>query len=119
MIIHGREVGLRFTSGASAEIAKLCPNNDIGRMDELFADTSNVPKMLDLIASMAAALNKGYELNKKYEQPGYEPNPISVEELMTLDMDELLKLEEDIISVMGTQSKGEIETETPKGAKKK
>lgn len=119
MKIHGKEIGLRFTCGASAKISKLCPNGDIGRMNELFADSSNIEKMMEVIGTMAVALNEGYELNRKYEVEGYEPNPITFEEVMTINIDELATLQEEIIDVMTADAKGEIEIEPPKGAKKK
>ena len=35
MQVHGREVGFRFTVGASAKISDLCPDGDISRLGEV------------------------------------------------------------------------------------
>ena len=117
MLIHGRDIHFMLTCGASAEISKLCPNNDLSRMGELFADSSDLVKMLDVIGTMAVALNKGYEMNQKFIAPGYEPNPITFEEVMTLTVDELAKLQDELINVMVGDLAGEVEVEPPKGKK--
>ena len=35
MQVHDREVGFRFTVGASAKISDLCPDGDISRLGEM------------------------------------------------------------------------------------
>lgn len=117
MKIHGRDIGLRFTCGASSRVASLCPENDISRLGELFGEGKDIVKMMEIIMALVEALNEGYELNRKYEEPGYEPNPITREELETLDMTQLMGLQDELIQVMTGDSKGEIEVEPPKGKK--
>ena len=88
MKIHGREVGFMLKVGASAEIAKLCPNNDISRLGELFGD--DYVASIDIVSKIVVALNKGFEMAKSFEEQGYQPKPLTHEELMTLTTPQLM-----------------------------
>ena len=82
MQVYGREVGFRFTVGASAKIADLCPDGDIERLGELL-DGSYGQVSRDT-AAIVVALSEGYEQAQRFENPAYKPRPLSVEEIMSL-----------------------------------
>ena len=88
MLIHGREVGLRLTMRATLDIAKLTPHESIDEIGDVLG-TATFAGQLELIVKFIAALSRGYEEAKRYEEPGYVPNPVTEEELLSLDMADL------------------------------
>ena len=89
MQVHGREVGFRFTVGASAKISDLCPDGDISRLGEV--------------------------LEGQYgEVPGYKPRPLTADEVMTLRMDEFAKLQQAALAVWTEDSRPTVEVEPEK-----
>ena len=69
MQVYGREVGFRFTVGASAKIADLCPDGDIERLGELL-DGSYGQVSRDT-AAIVVALSEGYEQAQRFENLAY------------------------------------------------
>lgn len=112
MKIHGREVGFLLTVGASAEIAKLCPKNDISRLGELFGD--DYVASIDVVSKIVVALNKGHEMAKSFETQGYQPRPLTHEELMTLTTPQLMELQREAMAAFKTDSETTVEVEAPK-----
>lgn len=82
MQIRGREINFLRTVKASADISKLCPDGDLERIGELFDKVYNV---VEVGAHIIHYLNEGYEMNKHFDDPSYQPNIISIEEIMYLD----------------------------------
>lgn len=112
MKIHGKERNFLLTVGAASEIAKFCPDKDIGRIGEVFSD--NYVESIDVIIKMIRILSNGYEQNKAYETDGYVPDPITEEELMALPMGDLMLLQADALAQFKADSTPEVELEEPK-----
>ena len=74
MQVYGREVGFRFTVGASAKIADLCPDGDIERLGELL--NGSYGQVSRDTAAIVVALNEGYEQAQRFEDPAYKPRPL-------------------------------------------
>ena len=83
MKIRGREIGFLRTVQTACDIAKLCPDNDLMKMDALFS--GSIDTINENGAKIIHFMNKGYEMSKHFDDPSYKPNPISVEEIMYLD----------------------------------
>lgn len=83
MKIHGSERGFRLTIGAAIKISRLCPNGDISRINEILDGGYDAALMANV--EIAAAMSEGYELARKFEEKDYEPDPLSVEEILSLD----------------------------------
>ena len=82
MIIRGREIKFLRTVLATCEIADLCPDGKISKIGAIFSGTDM--KVTRNEAEMIHALNKGYEMNARFEDPEHEVNIISVDELLNL-----------------------------------
>lgn len=83
MLVHGREVKFLRTVWAVSEIAKVCPMNNISRLNETLKSESTV-EVNDTWATFVYALSNGYEMAHKFEEKGYKPNPVTKDELYTL-----------------------------------
>lgn len=112
MQVHGREVGFRFTVGASAKISDLCPDGDISRLGEVLE--GQYGKVARDTAAIIAALNEGYEQARAYEAPGYKPAPLTVDEVMTLRVDEFARLQQAALAAWKEDSKPTVEVEPEK-----
>ena len=112
MQIYGREVGFRFTVGASSKISDLCPDGDISRLGEVLE--GHYGKVARDSASIIAALSEGYEKACVFEAPGYKPQPLTVEEILTLRMDEFSRLQQAALAAWAEDSKPTVEVEPEK-----
>lgn len=112
MQVHGREVGFRFTVGASAKISDLCPDGNINRLGE--ALEGHYGKVARDSAAIIAALSEGHEQARSFEEPGYKPRPLTAEEVMTLRMDEFSRLQQAALAAWMEDSKPTVEVEPEK-----
>ena len=112
MQVYGREVGFRFTVGASARIADLCPDGDIERLGELL--NGSYGKVSRDTAAIVVALNEGYEQAQRFEDPAYRPRPLSVEEIMSLRPVEFMELQQAAMAAWVEDKKPTVEVEPEK-----
>ncbi len=110
MLIHGKERGFKLTIGASKKISIICPDKDIKNIGKLFSE-SNTARMIDLVAFICSGLSEGYEMEKKFTTPGYEPDILSEEEIMSLGINEISALQDEMMDVLERDLHTEIETE--------
>ena len=112
MQVHGREVGFRFTVGASAKISDLCPDGDISRLGEVLE--GQYGKVARDSVAIIAALSEGHEQARAFEEPGYKPRPLTVEEVMALRMDKFTLLQQAALAAWMEDSKPTVEVEPEK-----
>lgn len=112
MEIHGRDVNFRRTVLGNCEIAEMCPKKDINKFEELLK--SDYATAQNAAAKFIVALSKGYEMNQRFENPGYEMHPLTVDELMLLDNDEFNDLFEAALHAFANDGKTTVDAEAPK-----
>lgn len=83
MLVYGKEHGFKLTVGAAIEIAKLCPNGDLTKIADIVEGGFDAALMANV--HIAAAMSKGYEDAKRFENPEYIGTPLSVDEILSLD----------------------------------
>lgn len=100
MKIRGKEIKFLRTVKTTSDLAELCPEKDITRLGELFS--SNVSDTIVNSAKFIQILNEGYEMSKHIEAKlsggEYEPNIITMDELLYLDEETFTKLQEEALS---------------------
>jgi hypothetical protein len=112
MQVYGREVGFRFTVGASAEISDLCPEGDIKRLGELL--NGSYGQVSRDTAAIIVALSEGHERARRFEDPTYKPRPLSVEEIMSLSPAEFMDLQRAALAAWVEDKKPTVEVEPEK-----
>lgn len=112
MQVYGREVGFRFTVGASAKIADLCPDGDIERLGELL--NGSYGQVSRDTSAIIVALSEGYEQAQRFEDPAYKPRPLSVEEIMSLRPAEFMELQQAAMAAWVEDKKTTVEVEPEK-----
>lgn len=113
MKIHGKEIKFLRTVKATSDIAKLCPNGDINRIEEVFSE-KDIAGTIENGAKLIHFLNEGYEMNKHFEDPSYQPNIISVEEILYLDDATYTKLIQSAMKDLNNGAETSIEVEESK-----
>ena len=112
MKIRGKEIKFLRTVKATSDMAFLCPEHDIERIGELFS--GDLPTTLETGAKIIHYLNEGYEMNKHFENPEYEPQIISVDEIMYLDDKQFTELMKSAMESFNVGSETTIEVEESK-----
>lgn len=115
MDIHGRTIGFKFTTGASIALASICPNGDVGKLKQLLTSKGkNTADALEIAIKIIAILSEGFELSKKFEEPGYKPRPLTVEEICSLPVKTIHALQAVAMKQLKDDSATDIELEEPK-----
>lgn len=120
MQVHGREVGFRFTVGASAKISDLCPDGDISRLGEVLE--GGYGKMVRDTAAIIVAMSEGYAAALAFETFGRAdiggdwkpPRPLTVDEVLSLRNSEFVKLQQAALAAWKEDSKPTVEVEPEK-----
>ena len=112
MTVFGREVGFLLTVGASAEIAELCPDGDIGKLVEVLSGTTSAT--LTNTARIIVALSRGYESNRAFSEPGYVPRPLTVQEVLALPQSVFLAMQKEAVAAYTASNQTRVEVEEDK-----
>lgn len=115
MVIKGRERGLEFNVQSHEEISKLCPDNDMAKMGDLYKSTFD---SVNNTIKIAIALNRGYEDHRAYDNPSYKPEYLTEEDFRFFSMTDIHKLGEEVTACMKEGEKTEIELEPVKQSSK-
>lgn len=120
MQIYGREIGFRFTVGASAKISDLCPDGDITRLGEVLEGSYG--KVVRDTAAIIVAMSEGYAAALAFETFGRAdiggdwspPRPLTVDEVLSLRESEFIQLQQAALAAWTEDSKPTVEVEPEK-----
>lgn len=119
MIIGNKEYRFLYSVRASLTISKMLPGNNLGKIADVLNAGDQV-KNIDLILGMAIAMNEAYLRRQAYENgTEFDPNEVlkrSALEEMT--MEELLALEDEVVSAYSVGNKTSVDAEST-GKKRK
>lgn len=104
------------TTWANIQLSKLCPGNEIGKLQELF-ETNDFAKQMESMIKIILILKEAYDRRAKFEDKDYEPYPLTEEMLENLDEDELSSLLNKAFETFGIDGETSVETK-PKKSKK-
>lgn len=109
-----REHGFLFSVGAEQELARLCPGGDLKRLGELM--TRRDADAIGLSVEMICILSRWHEKARALEEPGYEPRPLTPEELQLLPMAVFAALQAEAMDAMRRDAGQTVEAEPAKKA---
>lgn len=107
MIIRGKERHFEFNVQSHDEISKICRDNDIANMEELYKNSLDT---VHNIIKIAIILNRGYEDHRAYDDPSYTPDYLTEDDFKFMAYPDILKLEKVLNMVMVEGRETEIET---------
>jgi len=111
MIIKGKERHFEFNVQSHEEISRLCRDNDIANIAELYK--TSLDSVTNII-KLACIMNRGYEDHKAFDQPGYEPEYLTEDDFRFISYQQIHELEIILNRVMIEGRETEIETEPVK-----
>lgn len=111
MIIRGKERFFEFNVQSHEEIAKMCRDNNLANIGELYSDSiEGVNKTIE----MAIIMNRAYEDHKAYDEPGYKQEYLTMDDFKFMLYPEVSQLEKILTETMQEGRSREIETEPVK-----
>lgn len=115
MVINGREIRFLRTVLATCKVAEICKDGNIENAGTLFE--GRYQDSQKTTAKFIAIMSEGYEMNKKFEEPGYEPRPLTAEEALNLTEKDFDKCFREAVEAY-TGEKITVQSEPVKGKKK-
>lgn len=116
MVIHGREIGFLRTVKTTCDLAEICPDKDLEKLEVLL--NSDVATAQKTAASMMQFLSEGYEMSRHFEDPSYEPRPLTQDEILFLDEKTYAELFKQAVDAFREGAATTVEVEEKKGKKK-
>lgn len=117
MYLHGREIKFKFTIAASIEVSKMCKDGKLENIASIFEGTYE--EVAHNNNMFIIALHKGYIDSMKFEDPKFDEEVITEEELLMMDNQEYSKLQDEAYAAYYGDSKRNVETEPVKVKGKK
>lgn len=101
------------TTWANIQLAKLCPGNDISKLNEII-ETNDFVKQMDTMVSVVLILKESYDRRERYFNKDYKAPALTKEDLEMMNEDELLDLFNNSLEVFSRDGETTIETKTKK-----
>ena len=112
MKIGSKEYGFKLTVGASVQIAKLCPGNDLSQIGK--AVGNGYGEQAETMAKMIVFLSDGFAAAEEFE--GRKANRLTYDQVMSLTPHVFAQVSSEAIKAFMGDVNGEIEVETEKKA---
>lgn len=112
MNIGNKTYGFKLTVGASIQIAKLCPDGDLGRIAEAVGGTYG--HQAEALAKMISALSNGYAAAEAFE--GREAARLTPEDVLALDPKTFEEVTKEAFAAFRADVSGELEVKPTKKA---
>lgn len=111
--LFGREYGFLYSVGAEQEIARLCPGEDLKRIREILVGSTaeTIEKRVQILCILSRWHEKARELE---EGAGYEPKPLTSEELLLLPNVRFQELHSEALQAMLRDQGRTVEAEPAK-----
>lgn len=115
MKINNHEIKFLRTVLANCEIAKVCENRDIQNFDKLLQGDTVTSYHAQCV--FICAMQRGWEMHEKYENPDYVARYLTEDDLMLLDPEDFNALITEAFEAFAGDAAQEIETQEPKAKK--
>lgn len=108
MELNGREVNFVYNVLASLKVARLCPDGKLENLEQLFSgtyedDVFNTSKFM-------IALNAGWIASMKAQDPEFDEQPLTEDELMLLSSADYLELQNEALKAYETGNRRSVHT---------
>lgn len=110
MELYGRDYGFKLTVGGMADIADLCPDGDITKIQSLF--DGRYSKITKKGIAFICILSTGYEEARGFEDPDYKPTPLTPALVRSLAPAEFAALQKEAMAAFGQDAKPSVEVDT-------
>lgn len=112
--VRGVKYDLLLTNGALSEIADICPEGDLTKLNEAMAGKGRYTN----ISYMVAAMSKGAEMAKEYDAKAagkdYAPRALGINDLLSLHASTLNELAEAVKAAIQEGKETQVQLEPAK-----
>lgn len=112
MKILGKEYGFLLSVGAEQELARLCPEGELGKLGE--ALRGNTESSIYAGKEVICILSRWYEKAQSFSDPGYEPQPLSHELLDLLPVATYREVQAEAMAAFARDRQQTVEAEDAK-----
>lgn len=112
MKIYGRNYGFLFSVGAEQELAGLCPNGELRRLQDVMK--GNNQEAIAAAAEVLCVLSRWHEKAQAYFNPDYEQHPLTRELLDLLPLETFQQLQNEALGSFRRDGAPSVEAEPPK-----
>jgi len=112
MEIFGHDYGFLLSVGAEQELAALCPGGDIRRLRDLLRGEGTDP--VRNVEEFLCVMSRWDERLKAFQDPGYQPQPLTKELLDLLPHETFLALQAEALRCFKRDGQTTVEAEPPK-----
>lgn len=112
MNIFGEEYGFMLTVGASTAIARLCPDGDLNRMNEVLNGT--FADAITFSASFIVAMANGYDDAKRFIGEEVTHKPLTLDMVMALPGNIFAEVQAAALAAFGSDINPTVEIDTKK-----
>lgn len=110
MEIFGKNYDFLLSVGAEEEIAHLCPDGDIRKLGELMGGENAIAGA----KKTACILSRWHEKRRAFEEPDYEPAPLTEELLDLLPFSCFTALQTEVMAAFRRDMKQNVEVDDAK-----
>lgn len=110
MEIFGREYAFLLTVGGEEEIARLCRDGDIRNLKEQLSGENAITTGKKLLC----ILSRWHEKRRAFDEPGYEPAPLTEELLDLLPLPVFQALQGEAVAAFARDTRQTVEVEESK-----
>ncbi len=110
------KINFARTTWANIKLSKLCPGNDLTRLQEVMEST-DFEKQMNTIMDIILILKESYDKKMKFENKDFEPEPLDRDDLLMCDESALESLLNKAFETFGADGETSVETETIKKGK--
>lgn len=113
MKIHGKDIRFKLTTGASGEIADLCPNRDLNKIGDMLSGAYSDTLMTS--EKFCRILNRWHVRSEKFE--GREADLLEDGEILALSPDEYRQAMQEAMNAFTADTKQEVKAKPVKSKK--
>lgn len=112
MDINGVQYGLLYSVGAEAEIARLCPGEDLRQIRGILS--GGTADAIDRNAELVCILSRWHERAMHFADPEYRENPLTREIVALLPVAAFAELQKAALATILADGRTTVEAETEK-----
>ena len=112
-MVDFEQIKFARTAWANIQLSKLCPNNDITKLQNI-VDTKDFAEQMNAMFNIILILKEAFDRKEKYNHPEFEPYPLSREDLENMDETELEQLLNKAFETFGVDGAVSVETSAKK-----
>lgn len=90
-MMEGRKIRFMLTVAAADEVARMCPDDDLGKIKDVL-NSGSFPQRTAAARKFILAMANGFDQGSRFVEPGAEPQNLTEADLMDIPVKDLWAL---------------------------